>query len=79
MCPLEAFYGQSCNTPISWSDTVNKVLIAPDMLANVEQEMQAMKKNLEVAHDRQKSYAYKNRVFRDFKVGEHVFLKVKQK
>jgi len=41
--------------------------------------MKRIKQNLKVAQDRKKSYADKNRVFRDFKVGEHVFLKVKVK
>jgi hypothetical protein len=41
--------------------------------------MAKIKQNLKVAQDRQKSYANKNRVFRYFKVGEHVFLKVKAK
>jgi hypothetical protein len=34
---------------------------------------------LKAVEDRHKSYAYRNIVFRDFKVGEHVFLKVKTK
>jgi hypothetical protein len=38
-----------------------------------------IKKNLKASHNKQESYADKNRVFRDFKVGEHVFLKVKEK
>jgi len=32
MIPFEALYGWSCNTPISWSDPVNMVLIALNML-----------------------------------------------
>jgi hypothetical protein len=35
--------------------------------------------NLKASQVRQKSYGDKNIVFRDFKVGEHVFLKVKAK
>jgi len=27
MSLLEALYGKSCNTPISWSDPVNKLFI----------------------------------------------------
>lgn len=46
MSPFEALYGWSCNTPISWSDPVNRVLIGPEMLADMEQEMQVIKKNL---------------------------------
>jgi len=57
MCPFEELYGWSLNTPISWSDPVNKVFIGPDMLVGMEQEMQAIKKNLKESHDRHKSYA----------------------
>jgi hypothetical protein len=39
--------------------------------------MLKIKKNLKAAQDRQKSYADKNRIHREFKVGDHVFLKVK--
>jgi hypothetical protein len=38
-----------------------------------------IKKNLKSIEDRQKIYVDKNRVFIDFKVGEHVFLKLKEK
>jgi hypothetical protein len=40
--------------------------------------MMNTKRNLKAAKDRKKIYAYKNKVFRYFKVGEHVFLKVKE-
>lgn len=46
---FEALNGQNCNTPISWSDLVNKVLIGLDMLEDMEQEMQVIKKNIKVA------------------------------
>lgn len=44
MSLFEALYGQSCNTPISWSDLVNRVLIGPNMLAEMEQDMQVIKR-----------------------------------
>lgn len=36
---LEAFYGKSCNTPISWSDLMNRVFTGLNMLAKIEHEM----------------------------------------
>ena len=39
MSLFEALYGKSCNTPISWSDPVNKVLIGLNMLEKMEHEM----------------------------------------
>jgi len=41
--------------------------------------MTNMRHNLKSTQNRKKIYAVKNKVFRDFKVGEHVFLKVKVK
>ena len=79
MSRFEALYGRSCNTPISWSDPVNKVLIGPDMLADMEHEMQVIKKNLNATQDRQKSYADQNRLLKELQVGEHVYLHTKQK
>jgi len=52
MRPFEELYGRSCNTPISWSGLVSRLLIRPDMLANMEHEMQVIKKNLKATHDR---------------------------
>ena len=43
---FEALYGWSCNTHINWSDPVNRVLIGPDMLTDMEKEMQVIKKSL---------------------------------
>jgi hypothetical protein len=45
----------------------------------MEDQMESIKQNLKAAQDKKKSYIDKNKVFRDFKVGEHVFLKVKAK
>jgi hypothetical protein len=43
----------------------------------MEDQMTKIKQNLKAAQDRQKIYADKNRTHREFKVGDHVFLKVK--
>jgi hypothetical protein len=43
----------------------------------MEEQMLKIKQNLKVAQDRHKIYANKNIIHREFKVGEHVFLKVK--
>jgi hypothetical protein len=43
----------------------------------MEEQMLKINQNLKDAHDRQKSYSNKNRTHKEFKVGDHVFLKVK--
>jgi len=49
------------------------------MLANMEQEMQVIKKNLKASHDRQKSYEDQNKLFKEFHFWEHVYLRIKPK
>eukprot|EP00253_Pinus_taeda_P003864 PITA_03864 len=46
---------------------------------DIEQEMKVIKKNLKAAQDRQKSYADQHRVFKEFQVGEYVYLCIKPK
>eukprot|EP00253_Pinus_taeda_P030645 PITA_30645 len=79
MSPFEASYGRSCNTPISWSDLVSRVIIGPNMLANMEQEMQVIKKNIKTAQNRHKSYVDRNRLFKEFQVGENEYMHIKPK
>jgi hypothetical protein len=43
----------------------------------MEDQMIKIKQNLKVAQERKKNYVDKNRNHREFKVGDHVFLKVK--
>jgi hypothetical protein len=43
----------------------------------MEEKMPKIKQNLKVSQDRQKIYADENKNHREFKVGDHVFLKVK--
>ena len=79
MRSFEALYGRSCNTPISRSDLVKKVVIGPDMLEKMEKDMHVIKKNLKAVKDRQKSYADQHREFKEFQVGEHVYLHINTK
>jgi transposase InsO family protein len=57
MSPFEVLYGRPCNTPVSWSNPINKITIGPNMLKEMEQQVIQIKQNLKVAQNRQKSYA----------------------
>ena len=48
-------------------------------MANMEQEIQVIKKNLKASHDRNKSYEGQDRLFKEFQVGEQVCLRIKPK
>ena len=45
----------------------------------MEQEVVKIRKNLKAAQDRQKGYANKHRVNIEFSVGDHVYLRVREK
>jgi hypothetical protein len=76
MSPFEALYGRKCNTPVRWDNPADKAIVGPELLKEMEDQMIRIKQNLKAAQDRQKGYANKNRTHREFKVGDHVFLKV---
>jgi hypothetical protein len=79
MSPFEALYGKKCNIPVRWDNPADRVVLGPDLLKEMEDQAIKIKHNLKAAQDRQKIYADKNRKTREFKVGEHVILKVNPK
>jgi hypothetical protein len=77
MSPFEALYGRKCNTPVSWDNPTDRAVVGPKFIKEMEDKMIIIKQNLKATQDRKKHYADKNRTQRKFKVGDHVFLKVK--
>jgi hypothetical protein len=61
MSPFEALYGRKCNTPVSWDNPTDRVVIGPDLLKEMEEKMTKIKQNLKASQDRKKSYADKNK------------------
>lgn len=76
MSPFEALYGRKCTTPVSQDNPIDIVVIGPEMLKSMEEQMIKIKQNLKITQDKQKSYADKGRTFMELQVGEHMFLKV---
>ena len=77
MAPFEALYGHKCKTHVSWNRIEDKIIIGPDMLKEMEEQVIQIFQKLKKANDRQKSYANAKRILREFSVGEKVLLKVK--
>ena len=69
MSPFEALYGRKCSTPVSWDNPTYRVVLGPELLKDMEEQMDKIKKNLKASQDRQKVYADKRRIVREFKVG----------
>ncbi|WVZ76286.1 hypothetical protein U9M48_024273 [Paspalum notatum var. saurae] len=74
--PFETLYGKRCRTPLFWNQTCEKQVFGPDIIQDVEQQLQIVKENLRVAQPRQRSYADVRRRDLSFKVDDHVYLKV---
>ena len=75
MIPFEALYGRKCDTLVSWDNLVDRVVLGPQLLKDMEDQVVKIKQNLKATQDRQKVYADKNMTTREFKVGDHVLLK----
>jgi len=77
MSPFEVLYGRKCSTHISWSNPIDRLMIGPKMLRDMELTVKQVQSNLKFSQDRHKSNADRNRTQREFVIGEHVFVKVK--
>eukprot|EP00253_Pinus_taeda_P020750 PITA_20750 len=77
MSPFEVLYGRKCRTPSSWSGPEDKLVLGPEMLAEMEQMVKKVWANLKVAQDRQKSYADRKRNMKELQVGEHVYVRIR--
>jgi hypothetical protein len=58
---------------------VDRITLGPDLLREMEQEVNRIRHNLKATKDRQKIYADRKRTHKEFKVGDHVYLRVKPK
>jgi hypothetical protein len=76
MSPFEALYGRPCRTPLSWSESGKRVIFGPDIVTEVEEKVKQIQANIVAAQSRQKSYADKRSSPLEFKVGDHVYLRV---
>ena len=49
MSPYEALYGIRCRTPVTWDSPVNGIVLGPELLKEMEQEVVKIRKNLKAA------------------------------
>jgi hypothetical protein len=74
MSPFELLYGQPCRTPLSWSESGERVIFGPDIVTEAEEKVKQIQANILVAQSRQKSYTDKRRNPLEFEVGDHAYL-----
>ena len=64
---------------MTWDNPVNRVVLGLELLKEMEQKVVKIRQNMKATQDRQKRYAYKHRMNREFSVGDHVYLRVRAK
>jgi hypothetical protein len=76
MAPFEALYGRRCHTPLNWIEQGEKAFFGPDLLEEAEAIVCCIQGNLKVAKSSGEAYANKSYWPLEFKVGDHVYLRV---
>ena len=51
MSPFEALYGIKCKTPVCWDNPVDRVIIRPNMLKDMEEHVEKIRHNLKITQD----------------------------
>nr|GEX41443.1 putative reverse transcriptase domain-containing protein [Tanacetum cinerariifolium] len=76
-CALfEALYGMKCRSPVLWAEIGESSLIGPKLIQETTDKIVLIKEKLKLVRDRPKSYADNRCKPLEFKVGDHVLLKV---
>jgi hypothetical protein len=76
MTPFEVLYECRCRTPLYWLEPGEKAIFGPDLVKEAEATIRCIQENLKVAKSCQETYANKRRRPLEFKVGDHVYLRV---
>ncbi|GKB28943.1 retrovirus-related pol polyprotein from transposon TNT 1-94 [Tanacetum coccineum] len=73
--PFEALYGRKCRSPICWAEVGDAQLTGPEIVHETTENIIQIKKSIQAARDRQKSYADRRRKPLEFEVEDKVMLK----
>ncbi|GKD12382.1 putative reverse transcriptase domain-containing protein [Tanacetum coccineum] len=74
--PFKALYIRKCRSPVCWAEVGDAQLTGPEIVHETTEEIIQIKKRIQAAHDRQKSYTYRRRKPLEFQVGDKVMLNV---
>ena len=76
MAPFEALYGRPCQSPLYWAEVKDKKLLGPEMIRETSEKIKVVREKMKTVQTRHKSCTDKHHRGLEFKVEEHVFLKV---
>ncbi|GJU57543.1 putative reverse transcriptase domain-containing protein [Tanacetum coccineum] len=75
--PFESLYGRKCRSPICWAEVGDTQLTGPEIVHETTKKIIQIKKHIQAARDRQKSYADRRRKPLEFEVGYQIIAKVR--
>jgi hypothetical protein len=76
MAPFEVLYGCRCHTPLNWIELGEKVIFEPNLVEEAEATVHHIQDNLKAVKSHQETYANKRCRLLEFKVGDHMYLRV---
>ncbi|GKE00859.1 putative reverse transcriptase domain-containing protein [Tanacetum coccineum] len=74
--PFEALYGRKCQSPVCWAEVGDAQHTSLEIIHETTEKIIQIKKHIQAARDRQKSYADRRRKPLEFQVGDKVLAKV---
>ncbi|GJV66481.1 putative reverse transcriptase domain-containing protein [Tanacetum coccineum] len=74
--PFKALYGPKCRSPVCWAEIGEVQLTGPEIVQETTEKIIQIKKRIQAAHDRQKSYADLKHKPMEFQVKDKVMIKV---
>jgi hypothetical protein len=76
MAPFKVLYGRHYRTPLNWIEPGEKVIFGPNLVEEDEAVVHRIQDNLKAAKSCQEAYANNRHRPLEFKVGDHVYLRV---
>ncbi|XP_015967022.1 uncharacterized protein LOC107490726 [Arachis duranensis] len=76
MAPYEALYGRKCQSPLYWYEAGEKIMLGPEMISEIIEQIKKIRSQMLLAQSHQKSYVDQRQKSLEFEEGEHVFLKI---
>ncbi|GKC69848.1 hypothetical protein Tco_1115731, partial [Tanacetum coccineum] len=70
-----ALYGRKCRSPVCWAEVREIQLTGPEIVQETTEKIVQIKQRMQIARDRQKSYANLKRKLMEFQVEDKVLLK----
>ena len=56
MAPFEFLYRRPCRTPLTWDRLEDRVLVGPEAIQEMEEQMQTIRQRIKEEQDQHKSY-----------------------